>query len=59
MQEDVEDKYIEPLVDKLTNLLTDDIPTIMNYLAHVYVKFQSEEASKKKSDVMSLTCQPS
>ena len=47
MQEDVEDKYIEPLVDKLTNLLTDDIPTIMNYLAHVYVKFQSEEASKK------------
>ena len=46
-------------MDEHTNLLTDDIPTTMNYLVCNYGKVQSEEASKKESGIMSMTWQPS
>ena len=48
MQDAIEDKYIEPLVDKHTNLLTNNILRIIKYLLHNYGKVQSEVVSIKK-----------
>ena len=45
IQEVIEDKYIESLVDEYTNLLTDDIPTTMKYLFCNYGKVRSEEVT--------------
>ena len=59
MQDAIEDKYIEPLVDDHTNLLTNGIPTIMNYLVHYYGKVRAEEVSEKESEIMAMTWQPS
>ena len=53
IQDAIEDKYIEPLVDEHTNLLTDDIPTIMNYLVYNYGKVR--EVSEKESEIMAMT----
>ena len=53
-QDAIEDKYIESLVDKYTNLLTDDIPTTMQYLFYNYGKVRSEEVSQKDSKVISM-----
>ena len=59
IQDALEDKYIEPLVDEHTNLLTDDIPTIMNYLLYNYGKVRSEEVSEKEAEIMAMIWQPS
>ena len=59
MQDAIEDKHIEPLVDEHTNLLTDDIPTIMNYLLCNYGKVRSEEVSEKEAEIMAMIWQPS
>ena len=55
IQEAIEDKYIESLVDEYMNLLTDDIPTIMKYLFYNYGKVQSEEVAQKEAEVISMT----
>ena len=34
IQDAIEDKYIESLVDEYTGLLDGDVPTILNYLFH-------------------------
>ena len=59
IQEAIEDKYINSLVDEYTNLLTQDVPTIMQYLFYNYGKVRSEEVSSKEAEVMSMTWQPS
>ena len=41
IQDAIEDKYIEPLVDEHTKLLTDDIQTIMKYLVYNYGNVRS------------------
>ena len=48
IQEAIDDKHIEPLVDDRTNLLTDEIPTIMKYLACNCGKVRSEDVSEKR-----------
>ena len=59
IQEAIEDKYINSLVDEYTNLLTQDVPTIMQYLFYNYGKVRSEEVTSKEAEVMSMTWQPS
>ena len=59
IQEAIEDKYIESLVDEDINLLTDDIPTTIKYLFYNYGKVQSEKVAQKEVEVMSITRQPS
>ena len=59
IQDAIEDKYVESLVDDYTNLLTDDVPMIMQYLFYNYGKVWSEEVSQKESEVMSISWQPS
>jgi len=59
IQDAIEDKYIEPLVDEYTNLLNGDVPTILEYLFYNYGKVRSEEVSQKEMEVMTSTWQPS
>ena len=45
IQDAIEDKFIEPLVDPYTNLLTGDVPSILEYLDYNYGKVRSEEVT--------------
>ena len=58
IQEAIEDRYIEALVDEYTNLLRDDVPTVISYLDYNYGKVRSEEVSVKEAEVMAMTWQP-
>jgi len=57
IQDTVEDKYIESLVDEYTNLLTGDVPSILDYLFYNYGKVRSEEVTQKDNEVMTMTWQ--
>ena len=59
IQDAIEDKYIESLVDEYTNLLDGDVSTILEYLFYNYGKVRSEEVSQKEMEVMTSTWQPS
>ena len=58
IQEAIEEKYIATLVDEYTNLLSDDVPTVMQYLFCNYGKVRSEEVAEKEQEVMSMSWQP-
>ena len=58
IQDAVEDKYIESLVDEYTNLLIGDVPLILDYLFYNYGKVRSEEVTQKDNEVMTMTWQP-
>ena len=45
VQDALEEKYIEALVDQHTNLLTDDVPTVLEWLFYDHGKVSSEEIS--------------
>ena len=47
IQDAIEDKFIELLVDEYMNLLTSNIPTILDYLFYNYSKVRSEEVLQK------------
>ena len=55
IQDVIEDKYVESLVDDYTNLLTDDVSTIMQYLFYNYGKVRLEEVSQKELEVISMS----
>ena len=52
MQDAVEEKCIEAMVNEYTNLLDGDVPTILEYLFYNYGKVRSEEVSQKEMEVM-------
>ena len=58
IQDAIEDKFIEPLVDPYTNLLTGDVPSILEYLDYNYGKVRSEEVTQKDNEVMTMSWQP-
>ena len=58
IQDAIEDKFIEPLVDPYTNLLTGDVPSILEYLNYNYGKVRSEEVTQKDNEVMTMSWQP-
>ena len=43
MQDAIEDKYLESIVDEDTQLIQDDIPTVLQFLFIAYGKVPSEE----------------
>ena len=55
IQDAIEDKYIEALVDEYTNLLTGDVPAILEYLDYNYSKVRSKEVIAKDNEVMTMT----
>ena len=46
--EAIEDKYIVSLVNKYTNLLSNNIPAVMHYLFFNYNRVRSEEVAEKE-----------
>ena len=58
VQEAIEDCYIEPLVNEYTNLLTHDIPAVLEYLTYNFGKVRSEEVTEKETEVMAMSWQP-
>ena len=59
VQRALEEKFIEALVDQHTNLLKDDVPTVLEHLFYDHGEVRSEEVSQKDSEVMSMTWLPS
>ena len=55
IQDTINDKYIESLVDEYTNLLNRDVPAILQYLFYNYSKVRLEEVSQKEMEVMTST----
>ena len=55
MQDAVEDKYIAALVDEFTNLITNGIPTVLDYLFYNFGKVSSEEVEEKEAEIMAIT----
>ena len=58
IQNTIKDKYIKSLVDEYENLITSDIPMILDYLFYNYGKVRSEEVAQKESKVMLMIQQP-
>ena len=59
MQDTLEDKYVAAIVDKYTNLITIDIPRVLDYLLYNFGKVSLEEVSQKELEVISITWLPS
>ena len=58
IQDAIEEKYLESLVDDYTNLLNGDVPEILTYLFYNYGKVRSEEVAQKEAEVMTMSWQP-
>lgn len=59
IQDAIEEKYLESLIDEYTNLISGDIPTVLDYLFYNYGKVRSYEVAQKESEVISLIWLPS
>ena len=58
VQDAVEEKCIEALIDDYTNLIAADTPTILQYLFTNYGKVTSDEVADKDAEVMALAWHP-
>ena len=59
IQDALEPKYLEALVDEDTQLITEDIPFVLEYLFDTYGKIPSEEVKDKESEVRNMIFHPS
>ena len=58
IQNAVEEKYIEHMVDEDTGLIEHDIPTVLEYLFTNYGKVPSEEVKQKEAEVLNISFNP-
>lgn len=58
MQDAIEDKYLESLVDEDTQLIQEDIPTVLENLFANYGKVPSEEVKQQESEIRTMTFHP-
>ena len=58
IQDAIEERYVEALVDEHTNLITMDIPDVLTYLFTTYGKVCSEEVTERDQEVMSTPWTP-
>ena len=58
VQEAIEDKHIEPLVDEYTNLLSDYVVTVLECLSYNFGKVRSEEVGQKEEEFIAMSWQP-
>ena len=58
VQDALEYKYVAPLVNEDTELIHDDIPTILAYLVRAYGKVATEEVKEKEQAIRSLSFHP-
>ena len=58
VQDAIEDKYLESLVDKDTQLIQYDIPTLLQFLFNAHGKIPSEEVKQKETDLRTTAFNP-
>ena len=58
VQDAIEDKYLESLVDEDTQLIQDDIPDVLQYLFDTYGKIPSEEVKQKELEIRTMFFNP-
>ena len=58
IQDAIEDKYLESLVDNNTQLLQKDIQDILNDLFDLYRKVPLEEVKQKEAKIRAMTYHP-
>ena len=55
---DLEHKYIEPLLNENTGLIEDNLPTALTYLDTNYDRVPSEEIKQKESEGLAMSFNP-
>ena len=58
IQDAIEDKYLEALINEDTQLIQEDIPDVLTHLFNTYGKVQTEEVKQQESDIRSMTFHP-
>ena len=58
IQDAIEDKYLESLIDEDTQLINADIPDVLKYLFETYGKVPSEEVKQKEIEIRTMTFHP-
>ena len=58
IQDAIEDKYLESLIDEDTQLIQADIPTVLAYLFDTYGKVPSEEVKQRETEIRTMTFHP-
>ena len=58
VQNAIENKYLESLVNEDTQLIQDNIPTVMQFLFHAYRKIPSEEVKQKETELRTTAFNP-
>ena len=58
IQDAIEDKYLESMVNEDTQLIDEDIPTVLLYLFDTYGKIPSEEVKQKEAEIRTMTYHP-
>ena len=58
IQDAIEHKYIAPLVDDDTQLIHEDIPTVLDYLDTNYGRVPTEEVKQKEQEIRTMTYHP-
>ena len=54
----MDDNYIEHFVDYDTDLIEDDIPTVLDSLFTNYGKVQSKEVKRKEAEILNIMFNP-
>ena len=58
VQDAIEDKYLDTLVNEDTQLIQDDIPTVLQFLFHAYRKKPSEEVKQEETEFRTTAFNP-
>ena len=58
VQDAIEDKYLDMLIDEDTQLINEDIPTVLTYLFDLYGKIPSEEVKQKETEIRAMIYNP-
>ena len=58
VQDAIEDKYLESLIDEDTQLINADIPDVLKYLFETYGKVPSEEVKQKEIEIRAMSFHP-
>ena len=58
IQDAIDNKYLETLVDKDTQRITEDIPTVLQYLFNTYGEIPSEEVKQKEAELRAMSYHP-
>ena len=58
IQDTIEENYLESLIDKDTQIILEDIPTVLEYIFDTYGKVPLEEVKGKEAGIRTITYHP-